>query len=93
MKKELIAKHLEDWHQPQLSSIEYFAKTGKATGGFAMALNKMLDEYAEHVVTNLLQSCVSGQLPLSEEQETNIIVAKNLELFKKLRDEASGNLR
>lgn len=92
MKEELIKKHLEGWTGLKKASIDHFAETGKASGSFFMALKEMLDEHAENVVTNLLQSCVSGELPLSEE-ETNKIVEKNLALFKKLRDEASGNFR
>jgi len=91
-KEELIKKHLEGWNGLQKTSIDYFAESGKASGSFFMALKEMLDEHAENVVTNFLQSCVSVQLPLSEDQETEAIIAKNLELFKKLRDEASGNL-
>ena len=89
MKKELIKKHLEGWNGLQKASIDHFAETGKVSGSFFMALKAMMDEYAETVVTNLLQSCVSGELPPSTDEEK--IVAKNVELFKKLRDEKSGN--
>lgn len=65
-KEELIKKHLEGWTGLQKASIEHFAQTGKASGSFFIALKAMLDEHAENVVTNLLQSCVSGQLPLRE---------------------------
>lgn len=45
--KELIKKHLEDWTGLKKESIEHFAKTGRASGTFFMALKSMMQEYHE----------------------------------------------
>ena len=63
IKRELIKKHLEDWTGLKQSSIEHFAKSGKASGSFFMALNDMLDDYDKQ----LRLHNVSGSLPTNSE--------------------------
>jgi hypothetical protein len=71
-REELIKKHLEDWQEPQLSSIYHYAKSGKASGSFFMALKVMLDEHAE----NLVKPDVRFQLP-SNKQMIDIAILFN----------------
>jgi hypothetical protein len=50
IKREVIKKHLEGWERElQNSSIEHFAKSGKVSGSFFMALKDMLDDYVEQL--------------------------------------------
>lgn len=48
LKDSLMDKHLQGWHEDMLrnASIEYFFKTGKATGSFRQAIMAMMEEYA-----------------------------------------------
>ena len=43
--KKLIAEKLENWNPPQSSSIEHFAKTGKVSGSFFLALMEYAESY------------------------------------------------
>jgi hypothetical protein len=45
LRTALISKHLEGWNGLESLSIEHFAKTGKASGSFMLALHDMLEEY------------------------------------------------
>lgn len=47
-KQNLIQKHIELWNVDVMrsASIEHYYKTGKASGGFRVALMAMMDEYA-----------------------------------------------
>jgi|LSQX01.3.fsa_nt_gb hypothetical protein len=50
IKREVIKKHLEGWERDlRNTSIEYFAKSGKVSGSFFMALKDMLDDYVEQL--------------------------------------------
>ncbi len=51
IKREVIKKHLEGWERDlRNTSIEYFAKSGKVSGSFFMALKDMLDDYVEQLL-------------------------------------------
>lgn len=43
--KKLVSEILENWHPPQSSSIEHFAKTGKVSGSFFLALMEYAESY------------------------------------------------
>ena len=50
IKREVIKKHLEGWERDlKNTSIENFAKSGKVSGSFFMALKEMLDDYVEQL--------------------------------------------
>ena len=50
IKREVIKKHLEGWERDlKNTSIEHFAKSGKVSGSFFMALKDMLDDYVEQL--------------------------------------------
>lgn len=43
--KKLINEKLNNWQEPQKSSIEHFYKTGKASGSFLLALIDYAESY------------------------------------------------
>ena len=46
IKRKVIEKHLEGWERSlKNASIEHFAKSGKVSGSFSIALKDMLDDY------------------------------------------------
>ena len=47
-KRELITKYLEGWHGLELSSIQHFAESGKASGSFLLALENLMEEYQQN---------------------------------------------
>lgn len=55
LKRQMINKHIEGWNDNKIknSSIEHFAKHGKSSGGFFLALKEMLEEYFQIRSKNL----------------------------------------
>jgi len=48
LKREVIKKHLEDKYGKVLkSSVDYYAKDGKVSGGFFTTIKEMLQEFGE----------------------------------------------
>ena len=52
LKRDLIKKHIEDWNGLGKLSIDSFAKHGKVSGSFLMALESMMEEYHQSKVNN-----------------------------------------
>lgn len=47
IKRNVIKKHIEGWERDlRNTSIEHFAKSGRVSGSFLIALKEMLDDYA-----------------------------------------------
>ena len=61
IKRAVIKKHLEGWERDlKNTSIEHFAKSGKVSGSFFMALKDMLDDYVEQLrLHNVSESCLA----------------------------------
>ncbi len=55
LKRQVISKHIEGWNDDKMknSSIEHFAKHGKASGGFFLAIKEMLEDYFQVRSKNL----------------------------------------
>ena len=82
IKREVIKKHLEGWERDlKNTSIENFAKNGKVSGSFFMALKDMLDDYVEqlrlHGVVGQSEQLKCDYEPFGEEHEKNKYACKD----------------
>lgn len=59
--KRLIEEKLNNWQEPNKSSIEYFYKNGKANGTFLLALIDYAEQYATDVFLDKIQVDSSGE--------------------------------